>query len=188
MKTPEQKLQLCERCKNETPDYTTHLVYDDIDVKVWIVKCRTCGNTKAFTTTFERQEEVNYKAYKVWNTRTPDPLAKEELRLLADKYPHTREDLIRYHDLMAIQTCNAETIAKDRILGISLSTAKMLESDPLAEKVISPSMSFAVCAAFHHEEITRSKARELHGFKSIQEFNAVYSSWLRENKNNEITK
>ena len=53
--------------------------------------------------------------------------------------------------------------------------------DSLRQEVLKiyKSMSFAICAAFHHEEITRSKARELHRFNSIQEFNAVYAKWLQ---------
>ncbi len=52
---------------------------------------------------------------------------RETLRSLADKYPQTIDELISYHDLMAISCINEETKASDRILGISLCTAKTLE-------------------------------------------------------------
>ena len=52
---------------------------------------------------------------------------KKRLRKLADNYTHTVNELIEYHDRMAIQCCNAETQAQNRILGTSLSSAKELE-------------------------------------------------------------
>ena len=54
---------------------------------------------------------------------------RKELRRIADKDIRTREELIRYHDLMAIQCINEETKTEARVLGIAVSTAKMLE-DP----------------------------------------------------------
>jgi hypothetical protein len=56
-------------------------------------------------------------------------LCRRELKRIADKYPQTREELIKYHDFMAIECINSKTKAKDRILGISVNTARMLE-DP----------------------------------------------------------
>jgi len=55
-------------------------------------------------------------------------LCKRELKKISTKYPHTCEDLIRYHDFMAIQCVNTETEAQSRILGISVSTADALEA------------------------------------------------------------
>lgn len=55
-------------------------------------------------------------------------LCRKELRRIADKYPHTRDELIKYHDFMAIECINAETKTKDRVLGISVNTARMLEN------------------------------------------------------------
>lgn len=54
-------------------------------------------------------------------------LCRRELRRISNNYPHTLKELIAYHDFMAIECVNAETPTKDRILGISLSTAKALE-------------------------------------------------------------
>jgi hypothetical protein len=55
-------------------------------------------------------------------------LCRRELQHIADKYPQTREELVRYHDFMAIACINAETPSKERILGISVNTARMLEA------------------------------------------------------------
>jgi hypothetical protein len=55
-------------------------------------------------------------------------LCRYELRRIADKYPQTREELIAYHDFMAIECIDADTESKDRILGISVNTANMLEN------------------------------------------------------------
>lgn len=55
-------------------------------------------------------------------------LCRKELRRIADKYPQTRDELIKYHDFMAIECINAETKTKDRVLGISVNTAMMLEN------------------------------------------------------------
>jgi hypothetical protein len=54
-------------------------------------------------------------------------LCRMELRKIADKYPATRGELIKYHEFMAIECVNAETKTKERILGISIGTANMLE-------------------------------------------------------------
>ena len=56
-------------------------------------------------------------------------LCRKELKRIADNYPQTRTELIKYHDFMAIECINTETKAQDRILGISVNTAQMLE-DP----------------------------------------------------------
>ncbi len=55
-------------------------------------------------------------------------LCRKELKRIADKYPQTRDELIKYHDFMAIECINAETETKDRVLGISVNTARMLEN------------------------------------------------------------
>lgn len=58
-------------------------------------------------------------------------LCRKELRYIAANYPQSRKDLIKYHDFMAITCINAETKAKDRILGISVNTSIMLEDSDL---------------------------------------------------------
>jgi hypothetical protein len=55
-------------------------------------------------------------------------LCRRELKKISDQYPHSRKDLIRYHDFMAMECVNTETKAQERVLGISLSTAKLLEA------------------------------------------------------------
>lgn len=52
---------------------------------------------------------------------------RAKMRELADKYPMSVDDLIEFHDLVSIEVCNAETKSKDRLLGVSLSSAKELE-------------------------------------------------------------
>jgi len=54
-------------------------------------------------------------------------LCRKELKTIANEYPQSRGTLIRYYDLLAIECINAETKSKDRLLGICLSTATMLE-------------------------------------------------------------
>ncbi len=54
-------------------------------------------------------------------------LCRRELRAIADDYPHTRESLIRYFDFLAIECINEDTKARERALGISLSTVKFLD-------------------------------------------------------------
>ena len=58
-------------------------------------------------------------------------LCRKELRRITDVYPQTREDLVKYHDFMAIECINVETKAQDRILGVSVNTAKMLEDSSI---------------------------------------------------------
>lgn len=53
---------------------------------------------------------------------------KTELRRLADKYPHKVSDLVRYHELMAIECVDNAKDSAQRIMGISLSTAKVLDN------------------------------------------------------------
>jgi len=53
---------------------------------------------------------------------------RKKLKKIAGEYPHTLKELIRYHDLMAIECVNQETPAQAHILGISLSTVKWLET------------------------------------------------------------
>lgn len=54
-------------------------------------------------------------------------LCRRELKKITKSYPNTREELIRYHDFMAIGCVDAENPARDRLLGISVGTARMLE-------------------------------------------------------------
>ena len=54
-------------------------------------------------------------------------LCRKELKKIASIYPHSRDDLVRYFDFLSIECINAETPAKERVLGISLSAAKLLE-------------------------------------------------------------
>ena len=54
-------------------------------------------------------------------------LCRKEMRNIADQYPISREELIRYHDFMAISCINTQTKSKERILGISVATANALE-------------------------------------------------------------
>ena len=54
-------------------------------------------------------------------------LCKKEIRRIADKYPNSLDDLIKYHDFMAIACLDSEAKSADRILGISVSTAQMLD-------------------------------------------------------------
>lgn len=56
-------------------------------------------------------------------------LCRREMKRIADNYPMTRSDLIKYHDHMALMCINSETKTQSRVLGISLRTAEMLE-DP----------------------------------------------------------
>lgn len=65
--------------------------------------------------------------YNEWYVRLLQRLCRKELKKIASTYPHSRDTLIRYFDFMAIECINAETPPKERILGISLSAAKLLE-------------------------------------------------------------
>lgn len=60
-------------------------------------------------------------------------LCRCELRRISKKYPHSRAELIAYHDFMAIECIDADTPTKDRILGISVATAKALEDAKTSE-------------------------------------------------------
>lgn len=54
-------------------------------------------------------------------------LCRRELKRIADLDAPRRDELVRYHDFMAIRCINAETPATEKILGISVATANMLE-------------------------------------------------------------
>jgi len=54
-------------------------------------------------------------------------LCRVELRAIADDYPMTRKELIQYYDFLAIAAINEETISQQRVLGISVRTANLLE-------------------------------------------------------------
>jgi len=54
-------------------------------------------------------------------------ICQRELRSIADDYPMTREELIQYYDFMAVAAINEETKAQERVLGISIRTANLLE-------------------------------------------------------------
>ncbi len=58
-------------------------------------------------------------------------LCRRELKKITKTYPNTRKELIRYHDFMAISCVDAETPARDRLLGISVGTARMLEDSSI---------------------------------------------------------
>ena len=59
-------------------------------------------------------------------------LCRKQLKKIADNYPQSRKDLIRYHDFMAIECVNKKTKAQDRVLGISIATANMLENNNIS--------------------------------------------------------
>jgi len=54
-------------------------------------------------------------------------LCRIELRKISDKYPMTREELIKYHDYMAINCLESSVKNKDRVLGVSVATARALD-------------------------------------------------------------
>lgn len=54
-------------------------------------------------------------------------LCRRELKRIADKYPNTLENLIKYHEFMAIECVNQETKVQERIFGISINTAILLD-------------------------------------------------------------
>ena len=54
-------------------------------------------------------------------------LCRREMAGISNKYPHSREELIKYYDMMMIQCVNQETVAQEMVLGISISTASCLE-------------------------------------------------------------
>ena len=59
-------------------------------------------------------------------------LCRKQLKKIADNYPQSRKELIRYHDFMAIECINVETKTQDRILGVSVATAKALEDTTIS--------------------------------------------------------
>lgn len=63
-----------------------------------------------------------------WYLKILQYLCRHELKTIADKYPQTKEELIKYHDFMSIECINIETKAQERILGISVATANALEN------------------------------------------------------------
>ena len=65
-------------------------------------------------------------------------LCKIELRKIADKYPMTRQELVRYHDFMAINCLDSSVKNRDRILGISVATARALDGLPLHSRTYDP--------------------------------------------------
>ena len=54
-------------------------------------------------------------------------LCRYELKHICDAYPNSLDDLILWHDFMAIQSINSKTKAKDNLLGVCVQTAKELE-------------------------------------------------------------
>jgi len=54
-------------------------------------------------------------------------LCRIELKAIADDYPMTRKELIKYYDYLAIACINEETKSRERMLGISVRTANLLE-------------------------------------------------------------
>lgn len=61
--------------------------------------------------------------------RVLQDLCRHEMRTIADDYPHTREDLIKYYDYLAIECIDEETKSQERLLGISISTANLLDDE-----------------------------------------------------------
>jgi len=57
-------------------------------------------------------------------------LCKIEMKNIADNYPDiSRDNLVRYHDFMAINCVDSDKKSAQRVLGISLKTAIMLENE-----------------------------------------------------------
>ena len=54
-------------------------------------------------------------------------LCRIELKAIADDYPMTRDELIQYYDYLAIECVNEESKSRERMLGISVRTANLLE-------------------------------------------------------------
>ena len=54
-------------------------------------------------------------------------LCKRELKIISDKFPNTLNELIQWHDFMAMECVNGETKGKDRMLGICTQTSNELE-------------------------------------------------------------
>ena len=55
-------------------------------------------------------------------------LCRRELKKIADKYPNTVDELIKWHDFMAIECINAETKGRERMLGICIGTSNALDN------------------------------------------------------------
>ena len=54
-------------------------------------------------------------------------LCRKELKRISDAYPNTLDELIAWHDYMALECINSETKGKDRILGVCVGTANWLD-------------------------------------------------------------
>ena len=65
-------------------------------------------------------------------------LCRVELRKIADKYPMTRQELVEYHDFMAINCLESSVKNSNRILGISVATARALDDLPLYSGTYDP--------------------------------------------------
>jgi len=62
-----------------------------------------------------------------WYLRLLQWLCRKELKRISNKYPITKQEVIRWHDFMAIECIEADTPAKDRVLGMMVATANLLE-------------------------------------------------------------
>jgi hypothetical protein len=54
-------------------------------------------------------------------------LCKRELKKIADDYPATRDELIKWHDFMAIECVSSGAKSRGRLLGICVATSNELE-------------------------------------------------------------
>lgn len=54
-------------------------------------------------------------------------LCQKELKKISDVYPNTMDEIIKWHDFMAIECINAETKGEKRVLGICVGTSNLLE-------------------------------------------------------------
>ncbi len=54
-------------------------------------------------------------------------LCKKEIRRISITYPISREELIRYHDFLAIECLGSNKPSAERILGVCISTSRELE-------------------------------------------------------------
>lgn len=65
-------------------------------------------------------------------------LCRKILKKIEDKHYHSREELILYHDLTAIQCIGSGRISrsKNRLFGICLSTSEMLEADGYRDEIL----------------------------------------------------
>lgn len=61
-------------------------------------------------------------------------LCRRELKKIGDKYPNTIDELIKWHDFMAMECINAETKGRERMLGICIGTSNALDNKQTKQK------------------------------------------------------